>query len=102
MCKRNATSRRSVAAGQRWVAGVAMAAGLATLAIAAGDALAQQQLTPSGSRDCKTVRTCNFSRTGAVRGCLSSYTCRKCRLVVTARCGLPGKVCQEMVCSWGG
>lgn len=65
-------------------------------------ALAQQTVGIDPGRDCQTVRTCNFSRTGRVRGCLSSYTCRTCRLV-TARCTLGGRSrCQEVVCSWGG
>ncbi len=55
-------------------------------------------------RECQTVRTCNFARSGSYRGCLSSYTCRTCRLVA-ARCqigALPNQKCQEMRCSWGG
>lgn len=82
-----------------------LAAGFAALALVAvapaGDALAQ----PAGlnpSRDCQTVRTCNFSRSGAVRGCLSSYTCRTCKMV-RARCEVGGRTnCQQVVCSWGG
>lgn len=65
-------------------------------------ALAQQAVGIDPGRDCQTVRTCNFSRTGRVRGCLSSYTCRTCRMV-TARCTLAGRSrCQEVVCTWGG
>lgn len=63
---------------------------------------ASAQQTPQG-RDCQTVRTCNFTRTGAVRGCLSSYTCRTCRLVPT-RCDVGGvaATCRAVRCSWGG
>lgn len=65
-------------------------------------ALAQQAVGIDPGRDCQTVRTCDFSRTGRIRGCLSSYTCRTCRLV-TARCTLAGRSrCQEVVCTWGG
>jgi hypothetical protein len=66
-------------------------------------ATAQQIVpTPDPQRDCQTVRTCNFSRTGAVRGCLSSYTCRTCR-TVRVRCSLPGqRRCEKLVCGWGG
>ena len=65
-------------------------------------AWAQQAVGIDPGRDCQTVRTCNFSRTGRVRGCLSSYTCRTCRLE-TARCTLAGRTrCQEVVCTWGG
>lgn len=63
---------------------------------------AQQAVGIDPGRDCQTVRTCDFSRTGRVRGCLSSYTCRTCRMV-TARCTLAGRSrCQEVVCTWGG
>lgn len=56
--------------------------------------------TPQG-RDCQTVRTCNFTRTGAVRGCLSSYSCRACRMVAT-KCTLPNTgACRELRCDWG-
>lgn len=72
--------------------------------VAAGPAVAQQGpgqgVNPS--RDCQTVRTCNFARNGRVRGCLSSYTCRTCRMVL-ARCNGTGpRRCHEVVCSWGG
>jgi hypothetical protein len=57
----------------------------------------------NSQRDCQTVRTCSFRRTNAVRGCLSSYTCRVCHLVA-ARCTLTGheQICRAMRCSWGG
>ena len=69
----------------------------------AGEAAAQQIVpTANPGRDCQTVRTCNFSRGAKVRGCLSSYTCRTCRMV-PARCELGGyRTCRRMVCSWGG
>jgi hypothetical protein len=84
-----------------WVsAGLAVA--LVTLAYGASPVIAQQAVGIDPGRDCQTVRTCDFSRTGRVRGCLSSYTCRTCRLV-TARCSLAGRTrCQEVVCTWGG
>lgn len=83
---------------------------LSTLFVLAGlwlvttskEAAAQQAVGIDPGRDCQTVRTCDFSRTGRIRGCLSSYTCRVCRLV-TARCTLAGhRRCQEVVCTWGG
>lgn len=57
----------------------------------------------SARRDCQTIRTCRFERGGSYRGCLSSYTCRVCRLV-KARCEIGGRRenCQEMRCTWGG
>ena len=66
-------------------------------------AYAQTAESPGDARKCQTIRTCNFSRTASVRGCLSSYTCRSCRLV-TSKCtvgGLQGP-CEKFVCSWGG
>ncbi len=70
-----------------------------------GAAGAQQATGVNPTRDCQVLRTCNFARNGAFRGCLSSYTCRTCRLV-KARCSIGptggrGR-CEEMVCSWGG
>ncbi len=53
-------------------------------------------------RDCQYIRTCNFAKNGAVRGCLSSYSCRTCKLVA-AKCEIGGlRKCREFVCSWGG
>ena len=77
---------------------------LAILSVAAvAPATAQIVPTPNPGRDCQTVRTCNFSRSGAYRGCLSSYTCRICK-TVRSRCsvGRRSQVCERIVCSWGG
>jgi hypothetical protein len=67
---------------------------------------AQQAVGIDPGRDCQTIRTCNFSRRGAYRGCLSSYTCRTCRMV-PVRCSRSDlasgrRQCQEFVCNWGG
>ncbi len=67
---------------------------------------AQQAVGIDPGRDCQTIRTCNFSRRGAYRGCLSSYTCRTCRMV-SVRCSRSDlasgrRQCQEFVCTWGG
>jgi hypothetical protein len=54
-------------------------------------------------RDCQTILTCQYARTGSFRGCVSSYSCRSCNFV-TAKCAIPGggrKVCREMRCGWG-
>ncbi|MGE0701152.1 MAG: hypothetical protein AB7O57_18805 [Hyphomicrobiaceae bacterium] len=88
------------------------AAGIRLTTLALGGALALAALLSPGDaaaqsaglsqRDCQTVRTCNFSRYGAVRGCLSSYTCRTCR-AVRSRCNLAGlRYCERVVCGWGG
>jgi hypothetical protein len=72
------------------------------VALAVDTARAQPAGLNAG-RDCQVVRSCNFGRGGAYRGCLSAYTCRVCRLV-SARCFVDGtsRVCQRMRCSWGG
>ncbi|MGQ0456892.1 MAG: hypothetical protein ACT4OU_07505 [Hyphomicrobium sp.] len=65
------------------------------------------QVGPGGAinpqRDCQTVVTCNFKRSGSYRGCVSSYSCRVCSFV-PARCsigGRRGKTCRELRCGWG-
>lgn len=80
-------------------------AGSAALLVAlAGAAEAQEgaggKINPG--RDCKTITTCEFSRAGAYRGCVSSYSCRVCRFV-RARCHIIGKPggCHELRCGWG-
>ena len=86
-----------------WTISIAGGTAMIGFVVAAQSASAQQSGAPQG-RDCQTVRTCNFSRTGAVRGCLSSYSCRYCR-PVTVKCTLPnarGGVCREIRCDWGG
>jgi hypothetical protein len=64
--------------------------------------LAAQPAGLDPGRDCQTIRTCNFGRGGAYRGCLSSYSCRQCRFVAT-NCYVDGarRVCQRMRCTWG-
>lgn len=60
---------------------------------------------PSNKR-CQTLLTCNYSRGGVYRGCLSSYTCRICRpqrVRCTASDIASGRrLCTELVCTWGG
>ena len=77
-----------------------------SMALAAGAPARAQSASPglaSPQRDCQTIRTCRFERGGSFRGCLSSYTCRVCRLV-KASCQIGGRRenCQEMRCTWGG
>jgi hypothetical protein len=84
----------------RTAAGAFMSA--LALAATAVVAHAQQPGAFNQGRDCQTVRTCNFTRSGDVRGCLSSYSCRVCRMVAT-RCALPGAAgrCEQLRCNWG-
>ena len=69
-------------------------------------AIAQQAVGIDPGRDCQTIRTCNFTRSGSYRGCLSSYTCRVCR-PQRVRCSTSDissgrRQCTELVCTWGG
>lgn len=62
--------------------------------------------TDPRNRHCQTLLTCNYTRGGVYRGCLSSYTCRTCR-PQPVRCSASdiasGRTrCTELVCSWGG
>jgi hypothetical protein len=72
------------------------------VAVMAAESAAQPAyLNPQ--RDCQTIRTCNFARGGAYRGCLSSYSCRVCRFVRSSCQVGAGRrgVCQQMRCTWG-
>jgi hypothetical protein len=75
-------------------------------ALAVAPDFARVQEGPGGlinpGRDCQTIRTCNFSRSGSYRGCLSSYSCRVCRFVRVSCKGLRGGTCQKLRCGWGG
>jgi hypothetical protein len=78
--------------------GVALAGAISSLA----------QEGPGGAinptRDCQTLTTCNFQRGGRWRGCVSSYSCRKCRFV-SAPCSIvggKGRVCRQLTCGWNG
>lgn len=73
-------------------------------ALSAGPGFAQEG--PGGAinpgRDCQTITTCNFSKGGSYRGCLSSYSCRVCRFVASS-CTIGGarKKCFQSRCTWG-
>jgi hypothetical protein len=81
-------------------AGLALLFGVVLLT--ATSTLAQEG--PGGSinpgRDCQTITTCQFSKGGSYRGCLSSYSCRVCRYVPSS-CGSSRKRCFKSVCTWG-
>ncbi|HEX2839877.1 hypothetical protein [Hyphomicrobium sp.] len=76
--------------------------GASTLAAGPG----QAQEGPGGAinpgRDCQTIVTCNYTKGGSYRGCLSSYSCRVCRFVASS-CTISGvrKRCYKSVCTWG-
>ncbi len=91
---RRSIATAALALGLPLVCGAGLLAGIPS-------ALAQNA-APRHERDCKVLRTCNFTRNGQPRGCLSSYTCRTCKMV-TVKCNIGGLTkCQEFVCSWGG
>jgi hypothetical protein len=79
------------------------------LGTAFGGALpARAQEGPGGGinpqRDCQTLLTCNFRKGGSWRGCVSSYSCRRCRFV-PAPCSIGGskrRFCQQLQCGWAG
>lgn len=64
------------------------------------------QAGPNGAinpnRDCQTIRTCQFKRGGEFRGCISTYSCRRCRFV-KSNCRIAGdrRTCRQLTCSWG-
>ena len=82
------------------------------VAVVAGASLAIEpagaQVGPGGAinvgRDCQTLRNCRFTTGGVFRGCVSSFSCRTCKMVAT-RCELPASnsgACQKLRCTWGG
>jgi hypothetical protein len=94
----------------RRLSGFAAIAGVPLVLMAAFAAVspvsAQQAVGIDPGRDCQTIRTCNFTRRGTYRGCLSSYTCRICR-PQRVRCtpsdlATGRRQCTELVCTWGG
>jgi len=85
----------------------AFAAGITMfgLVMAAGSS-AQAQAGPGGlinpGRDCQTVVQCRFRRGGVYRGCISAYSCRRCRFV-RANCTIEGRrrqTCRQLRCTW--
>lgn len=95
-----------ISMAMRFGARVATVLAALFVAVMVASAPVSAQEGPNGainpSRDCQTVLTCNFSRKGAVRGCLSSYSCRQCRFV-KSRCQVGARrgVCERLVCDWG-
>jgi len=88
--------------------GGAMGGILVALAMSAASTSASAQTIGTDPRNkrCQTLLTCNFTRGGQYRGCLSSYTCRVCRpqrVRCTASDIASGRTrCTELVCTWGG
>lgn len=80
--------------------------GLTLVGAASVPAVAQTIGTDPSNKHCQTLLTCNYSRSGSYRGCLSSYTCRICR-PQRVRCSASDlatgrRQCTELICTWGG
>ena len=78
---------------------------VALLTVPVGQAFAQEG--PGGlinpQRDCQTVLQCRFRRGGVYRGCISAYSCRRCRMV-RSKCTIEGRrnqTCRKVRCTWG-
>jgi len=83
--------------------GIAALAG-AHVALASTPAFAQATFdNVQPGQHCQTVRECNFRRGGVYRGCISAYSCRRCR-VRRARCNVGDRrrKCYRVVCPWAG
>ncbi len=75
---------------------------LAMIAVAPVAAQSLPGSSPNAQRDCQTVVQCRFQRGGVYRGCISAFSCRRCR-VVRARCTIEGRrqTCRRLQCGWG-
>ncbi len=99
---------RSSALLRGWLAAILAAPFLLLLALTSMSTSADAQVigTDPRNRSCQTILTCNYTRGGQYRGCLSSYTCRVCnlqRVRCTASDLASGRTrCTEFVCRWGG
>jgi hypothetical protein len=81
----------------------ALAVSLAVISYASAQTAGVPLVSPPGQKDCQTIRTCNFARGAAVRGCLSSYSCRSCRFVPRCQTIAGKRVCdQQAQCGWRG
>lgn len=69
-----------------------------------GGALAQGlPQAPPSDRICNTILTCNFARNAPVRGCLSSYSCRRCAFVKRCQTISGKRICDyQERCGWRG
>ena len=87
---------------QTFVAAALTAAVLATLPASNAHAQAGPGGAINPERDCQTVVQCRFRRGGVYRGCISAYSCRRCRFV-RARCTIEGRrqSCRRIRCTWG-
>ncbi len=91
---------RAKAHGTRWPVFLA-----AVVCLGGPAAQAWAQSAPGSvdsQRNCQTLRTCQFNKGGAFRGCISTYSCRSCKFVA-AKCSV-GTItgnCRRQVCAWG-
>jgi len=68
--------------------------------VCAGPALAAGL---EAGKDCHVIQSCNFARGAAVRGCLSSYSCRQCTFAPRSVVTIDGVRRTEWrsTCAWG-
>jgi hypothetical protein len=76
----------------------ALAASLPAAPVMSETPIVQVKSGLAAGKLCTVVRSCNFSRRAAVRGCLSSYSCRRCDFV--KRCA-SGRCEYVSRCGWG-
>lgn len=84
--------------GQFMKLGANLVAGVFIATAACGSVASAQVLNPQ--RDCHTLLKCNYAKGGSFRGCISTYSCKSCRLVPVS-CSAPGaSSCRKIKCSW--
>ena len=77
----------------------------AALMMGVGSGALAQSLpqAPPSDRICNTILTCNFARNAPVRGCLSSYSCRRCAFVKRCQTISGKRICDyQERCGWRG
>jgi len=98
-----------VGSGMGLVMRLVIGAAIAVACAVSLNGAANAQVGPGGlvnpGRDCQTILQCRFRKGGVYRGCISAYSCRRCRLVASRNCGTGagdgrGRVCQRLVCDW--
>lgn len=65
-----------------------------------------QAVNGNNGRVCQTVRRCNFTRGGVFRGCISAFSCQRCR-TVRVRCNAAARragrrFCTRLNCDFRG
>ncbi len=90
----------------RLVRAVGLASLLALFFAAMTVNVSAQQVGPAGAinvqKDCQTIVNCEFRKGRQFRGCVSSFSCRRCRFVRTkCQIGNDRRTCRRLRCTWG-